>query len=183
MRGALTAAAALLFGLGSTGCAGWVRANGGYAYSASGRVDHSGPMVGADTILTPKPHTFWNKGSKAFPVGLHTGLEFVDASELKSISWTTGAAYFSKPRPIGGYVILGTNGHYDFIGGRSSFGNFQPYAEIGVASPLTDRDEDVDGPLLTLGLEYMLIYSYLAQPDDRLTNLLIFKFGFGWEKN
>jgi hypothetical protein len=69
-------------GLASTGCSGWFRANSGYAYSTAGQVNHSGPMVGVDTILTVKPHSFFNHSPNKFPIALHTGLEGVLASDL-----------------------------------------------------------------------------------------------------
>ena len=182
----LTRAALLAIGvagLSSTGCAGWFRANSGYAYSTAGQVNHSGPMVGVDSILTVKPHSFFNHSPKKFPIALHTGLEGVLAADLKTFSWTTGAAYFSTPRPVGGYIIAGSNGHFDIVNGKADFGNFQPYAEIGIATPFGERDEDADGPLFTFGTEFMFMVHYLSPPSERTDGLLILKFGIGWEKN
>jgi hypothetical protein len=170
-------------GLLLTGCAGWFRANSGYAYSTAGQVNHSGPMVGVDTILTAKPHSFLNHSSKNLPLMLHTGLEGVLAADLKTFSWTTGAAYYSKPRPVGGYVIAGANGHFDLVNGKPSVGNFHPYAELGLATPLGERDEEEDGLLFTFGAEFMFLVHYLAPPSERTDGLIILKFGIAWERN
>lgn len=101
------------------------------------------------------------------------------APDVKSLSWLTGLSYFLQPEPIGAYAIAGTNLHVDLLEGRFSFGNFQPYGELGLAARLGARG---DGPLATLGLQTMFLYNYLATGDaPRSSEYLTIKFGIGWD--
>lgn len=167
------------------GCTGWARAVGGMAYPTSGRTERSGPVVAADLVLQPAPHSALNASSKPLPFGLHTNLQSQLSPEMKSLAWGTGAAFYSPPRPLSGYLLAGTNLHLDYIRDYWSFGNFQPYVELGVASLVGKRTEQSKGgPIMTLGMEGNLFVHYLAfrqEGEPKFDIFVLLKFGFGFE--
>jgi hypothetical protein len=168
-------------GLALAGCAGWTDGYAGPAYTTAGRLNQSGPAFGVESIFTPKPHTTLNRGGQPFPIGLHNAFQLMLSPDVKTFSWLTGLAYFSQPDPVSGYVIAGTNLHFDLLDSHFSFGNFQPYGEAGVAAKLGGAEES-DGLVATLGLQFMFLYNYLAPADEPRTNAyLTVKFGIGWD--
>jgi len=133
-----------------------------------------------ESLFSPRPQTLLNRDTKPFPIGLHNAFQVTLAPDAKDFSWLTGLAYFTHPDPVSGYVIAGTNLHFDLLGGQFSFGNFQPYGEIGVAARLGARDED--GWVLTMGGQVMWLLNYLAPADQPRSNgYVTLKFGLGWD--
>ncbi|MFO0671730.1 MAG: hypothetical protein U0235_19215 [Polyangiaceae bacterium] len=174
-----------LAALALSGCAGWTRVLAGPAYNAQGRDGKNGPFVGVDALLTPRPHSFLNASSKPLPVAFHTGLESQIMPDAKTFAWTTGIAALGKPRPVSGYAMAGTNLHVDYIDGRMSLGNFQPYGEAGVAAQLSQTNEEEDrGFIFTFGFgaSYWVHYASLIDKKGPLTDTFLqLKFGLGYE--
>lgn len=165
-----------------TGCAGWTDGYGGPAYATSGGSNQDGYAAGVESLITPRPGTFLNRDTKPWPIGLHNAFQLTLAPAIQTFSWLTGVAYFSHPEPISGYVIAGTNLHFDLLQSHFSFGNFQPYGELGVAARLGSRDDASDGWVLTMGAQVMWLYNYLATGDEPRSNgYVTFKFGLGWD--
>lgn len=169
--------------LASLGCAGWVTANGGHAYTTAGRLNRDGPLLGTDQLFTLKGHSFINKSPNPLPFGLHNSLQAVLAPDFKSFMWGTGIAVMAPPRPISGYAMGGTQLHFDAINGHFSVGNFHPYAELGLAARIGARDEQQrHGPLVTFGLHTTYLIHYIVKDDEpRGDGFVMLKFGFGWE--
>ncbi len=168
-----------------SGCTGWTRAVGGMAYPTSGRSERAGPVAAIDFVLQPAPHTVLNQSSKPIPFGLHTTLQTQLAPGIKSVSWGTGVAFYSAPRPVSPYLLAGTNLHVDYIRDYWSFGNFQPYAELGLAAAVGKQAESGQrGPIVTLGLEGNIFVHYLAfrqEGEPTVDGFFLLKFGFGYE--
>lgn len=172
----------LAFAFLGGGCTGWTTAAGGPVYSVSGRQGRTGGQASIDAVLTPKPHTFFNKGDKSLPVGYHNGFETLLTPDLKSFGWQTGLALFWKPRPVSGFIILGTDLHFDGVDGYFSFGNFQPYGQIGVAASLGEGEH---APIFTLTgqAEYFIHYlSYLHDNEPHTDAFIAIKLGVGFEQ-
>jgi hypothetical protein len=164
------------------GCAGWTDGYGGPAYATSGGPPQDGYAAGVESFFTPKPRTIFNHGPTPFPLGFHNAFQLTLAPAVGSFSWLTGVAYFSHPEPISGYAVAGTNLHFDLLQSHFSFGNFQPYGEIGVAARLGSRDDASDGLVLTMGAQVMWLYNYLATGDEPRSNgYVTLKFGIGWD--
>jgi hypothetical protein len=164
----------------STGCSGWVTAGGGPVYSTDGN-NRTGGAVSLDGMLTPKPHTVFNHGTTPLPVAYHNGFEGIFTPDLKSFNWQTGLALFWLPRPVSGFLVLGTDLHFDAIDGYFSFGNFQPYAQIGLVSSLGEGEH---APIFTLTAqgEYFINYlAYLHENEPKTDTFITLKFGFGFE--
>ncbi|HEX7663180.1 MAG TPA: hypothetical protein VF407_01650 [Polyangiaceae bacterium] len=173
--------AALATSLATAGCTGWATANAGPTYSAAGRQGRTGGNASIDTILSPQPHTFFNRGSAPLPVGFHSAVETILTPDLKSFGWQTGVAVFWMPRPVAGFIALGTDLHFDGVDGYFSFGNFQPYGQIGLVSSL---GEGKFAPLFTLTgqAEYFIHYLAYLHDDEPKTDLFIaIKLGIGFE--
>ncbi|MEO8874001.1 MAG: hypothetical protein ABI461_00310 [Polyangiaceae bacterium] len=165
----------------STGCSGWATGGGGPVYSGAGRQERTGGAVSLDAILTPKPHTVFNHGSIPLPVGFHNGFEALLTPNLKSFGWQTGLALFWMPRPVAGFLVLGTDVHFDAINGYFSFGNFQPYGQVGL---ITSLGESKHAPVFTLTgqVEYFVHYlAYLHDNEPKSDAFIAIKFGFGFE--
>ncbi len=173
------AVAAAVAGLSLSACVGWTDGYGGSAYTTAGRINRNGPAFGVESVFTPRPHSALNRGSQPLPVGLHNGFQLTLSPDLKTFSWLTGIALFGQPDPVAGYAIAGTNLHVDLLQSRFSFGNFQPYGEVGLATRLGRTDQD--GLILTLGAQLMFLYNYLAQNEPATDGYLTIKFGFGWD--
>ncbi len=172
--------AVLIASIASTGCAGWVSASGGPVYALDGE-KRTGGAVSLDGMLTPKPHTAFNHGTTPLPVAYHNGFEGIFTPDLKSFNWQTGLALFWLPRPVSGFVVLGTDLHFDAIDGYFSFGNFQPYAQVGLVSSL---GEGQHAPIFTLTAqgEYFINYlAYLHENEPKTDTFITIKFGFGFE--
>jgi hypothetical protein len=164
------------------GCAGWTDGYAGPSYATAGTTRQDGYTAGAESLFSPKPHTALNIDNKLLPIGLHNALQVTLTPSDQIFSWLTGVAYFTRPAPVSGYAIAGTNIHVDRLGGRFSFGNFQPYGEVGVAARLGTRDDDVDGWVLTMGGQVMWLLNYLASGDEPLSiGYVTLKFGLGWD--
>lgn len=168
-----------------TGCWGWSSLQTGYAHNLDGRVDRGGPLVAVDSVFTLKERSSVYRGAKPFPIGLHNGVIGFAGKDLKNLSWVTGVAWMSKPRPISGYAIAGTNGHIDIVEGRFGFGNFQPYGELGLVTPFLLRKAGEErGPIVTFSAMYTYLVHYLEfsrESAPRADPTLFFKFGFGYE--
>lgn len=168
-----------------TGCAGWARVVSGPSYSAQGRNGRNGTFVTVDTLMTPRPHSPFNASPKPLPFAVHTGIEAQLMPDIKTFAWNTGIATLSKPRPVSGYAMAGTNFHVDYVDGRASWGNFQPYGEIGVAAELSSANEEDDrGFIFTLGFGASYFVHYAAILDGhgpKTDTFLLLKFGFGYE--
>ncbi|MEO7110533.1 MAG: hypothetical protein ABI183_08860 [Polyangiaceae bacterium] len=165
----------------STGCSGWVTGGGGPVYSADGNQGRTGGAVSLDGMLTPKPHTVFNHGNTALPVAYHNGFEGIFTPDQKSFGWQTGLALYWLPRPVSGFLVVGTDLHVDEIDGFFSFGNFQPYAQIGL---VTSLGEGKHAPIFTLTAqgEYFINYlTYLHDNEPKTDTFLTLKFGFGFE--
>ena len=168
--------------LAGSGCVGWTDGYFGPAYATSGGTRQDGYTAGVEQLFTPKPGTAMNRDTKPFPVGLHNAFQVTLAPDAKDFSWLTGLAYFTHPEPVSGYAIAGTNLHFDLLAGHFSFGNFQPYGEIGVAARLGAREDGVDGLVLTMGAQVMWLVNYLAPAGEPLSNgYVTLKFGLGWD--
>lgn len=169
----------------ATGCTGWATGTAGMSYSAAGRVERSGPLVGTDQFFKPRPRSRMNPSDKPWPVGLHNSLQVTVAPDLKTLGWGTGIALFGDPRPVTGFAVLGTNLHVDIVDGKGSFGNFHPYGEVGLAAPLSSREPGVPGLMGTFSLQgaYLLHYGVIwrDEPGPVGDPLISFKFGIGWE--
>ncbi|MEO8798179.1 MAG: hypothetical protein ABI551_09860 [Polyangiaceae bacterium] len=173
--------AAFVTSLAMTGCTGWAAANAGPTYSAAGRQGRTGGNASIDAILTPQPHTVFNHGPTALPVGFHTAVETILTPDLKSFGWQSGLAIFWMPRPIAGFLVLGTDLHFDSVDGYFSFGNFQPYAQVGFVSSL---GEGKFAPVFTLTgqTEYFIHYLAYLHDDEPKTDLFVaIKLGIGFE--
>jgi len=174
-----------LLGVGAfagIGCAGWTDGYAGPAYATAGTTREDGYATGVESIFSPKPHSVLNIDNKPLPIGLHNAVQLTLAPAVKSFSWLAGVAYFSHPEPVSGYVIAGTNLHFDSFGGHASFGNFQPYGEVGVAARLGNRDDAADGYVVTMGGQGMWLLNYLAPADEPRSNgYVTLKFGLGWD--
>jgi hypothetical protein len=167
--------------IGASGCSGWVTGGGGPVYSLDGNQGRTGGVVSLDGIETPKPHTFFNHGPTSLPVGYHNGFEGIFTPDQKSFNWQTGLALFWRPRPISGFLVLGTDLHVDAINGYFSFGNFQPYAQAGLVTSLGEGEH---APIFTLTAqgEYFINYvAYLHPNDPKTDTFLTLKFGLGFE--
>ncbi len=151
----------------------------------TGRNDRSGHSVAVDTVFTAKPKTWLNRATFALPVGFHVGLLGINADTLKSIGWTTGISLYSPPRPISGYFIVGTNGHVDSINGRATFGNLNPYVELGLAAQVGARTKESNhGFIFTLAMDSQLMVDNLAivrGDPDKIDVLVGIKYGIGYE--
>ena len=181
-RPGVSRAALAVCGAALGGCAGWTDGYSGPAYATTGGNREDGYSFGVESLFSPKPNTVLNRDTKPFPFGLHNALQLTSAPALASFSWLTGLAYFSHPEPISGYAIAGTNLHFDLVGGRFSFGNYQPYGELGVAARLGRRDDASDGWVLTMGGQVMWLVNYLAPAGEPLSNgYVTLKFGLGWD--
>ncbi len=167
------------------GCSGWVRAAAGPSFSMTGRTDRAGHSVAVDTVFTAKPKTWLNRATASLPVGFHFGLLGINSDSLKSIGWTTGIALYTPPRPLSGYFIAGTNGHVDSINGRATFGNLNPYVELGVAAQVGSRPEGSNhGFVVTLAVDSQLMVNNLAivrDEPDKIDLLVGIKYGIGYE--
>jgi hypothetical protein len=167
--------------LALAGCIGWTDAYSGPAYTTAGREKRNGPTFGVESIFSPRPHTALNRGSQTFPVAIHNGFQLTLSPDLKTFSWLTGVALWGHPEPVSGYALAGTNLHVDLLNSRFSFGNFQPYGEVGVAGRLGNRGDDEDGLIVTLGMQFMFLYNYLAQNEPASDGYISIKFGLGWD--
>lgn len=169
-----------VFAIGACGCSGWTTAAGGPVYSVSGRQGRTGGQVSLDGILTPKAHTVFNRGNSELPVGFHNGFEALLTPDLKSFGWQTGLAAFWMPKPVSGFLVLGTDLHFDAVDGYFSFGNFQPYGQIGVAAALGDGPH---APVFTLTgqAEYFIHYlAYLHDNEPKTDAFIAIKLGIGF---
>ncbi len=151
----------------------------------TGQVGRAAHSIAVDTVFTAKPKTWLNRGSAPLPVGFHVGLLGINSEILKSIGWTTGIAIYSAPRPLSGYVIVGTNGHFDVINGRPTFGNLNPYAEIGLSAQVGPRTKERNhGFIFTLALDSQILVNNLAivrGEPDKIDMLVGIKYGIGYE--
>ena len=170
----------VLAGITQGGCIAFARGQAGQAYSSSDTPGHSGPVVGADAMLSLPERVRWIDGKSPFPFGIHTSLETVLAPERKDFAWGTGLGYFGSPRPASGHIIVGTNAHVGKVDGELSFGNISPYLELGVrASLATDQSSLEPAPFLSLDASAQTYIDYLSE-DDLVTTLFCLKFGAGW---
>ena len=171
--------ALLLLVPGTSGCLAFARGQAGNAYSSSDTPGHSGPVVGADAVLTA-PRLRWLDGKSAFPFGVHNSFETVLAPERKDFAWGTGLAYFGSPRPASGHVIVGTNAHIGEVDGRLSVGNISPYVVLGVRAALESDPATTEGiSFLSLDVSGQTYIDYLSD-DELVTTLICLKFGAGW---
>jgi hypothetical protein len=156
------------------------------AYPTSGQTTRSGPVVGTDVVLQPKPNTWLNRSNEPIPFGIHSNVQAILAPDLKSLAWGTGIALYTPPRPVSAYAIGGTNLHLDYVNNYWSFGNFHPYVEVGIASTLGPRRDGVErGFFATLAMEANVFVHYLAftHEDERKTDgFIMIKFGIGYER-
>lgn len=170
-----------LFALGLlTGCVGWARVQGGGSQDLQNRDGFSGAYGVVDGVIGTK----LLETGKSLELGIHTSADAMIAPERKWFGWGTGVAAYGAPRPIAPYAILGTTAHVDQIRDRISFGNFSPYAELGLRASVPSRYEDGgDGWFLSLGLGGTSNINYLVGGSDTVDSFLLFKLGVGWEKN
>ena len=151
----------------------------------TGKTERDGHSIAVDTVFTAKPKTWLNRGSAPLPVGFHVGLLGINSETLKSIGWTTGIAFYGSPRPLSGYFIIGTNGHVDSINGRATFGNLNPYAEVGVAAQVGSRTKERNrGFIFTLAIDSQLLVNNIALvkgEPDKIDMLVGIKYGIGYE--
>lgn len=174
-------AGVVALGLLSTGCIGWGRLSGGGAQDLRNRNDFSGAFTGFDGAIGTK---YLKTGQSPLRLAIHMSADAVLASERKSIGWGTGLVAYTEPRPISPFAILGTSAHFDQIGGRYSFGNVSPYAEVGVRTSVPTRYEDGgNGWFMSLGIGGMSSFNYLVGGSNTVDGFLVMKLGVGWEKN
>ena len=175
----------IFFLVSLTGCWGWGTVCAGEAYSTAGRTERSGPVISNEFIIGIKERTVVNPGPKPLPFVFHNTVDGVFAKDFTSFSWGTGFGATWRPRPLSGFIIGGTQAHFDLINNHFSFGNFQPYAQMGLTAPLTRRErDDSDGPIVTLAFQYSFLVHYLVREGEpRTDGFLAIKFGIGWEKN
>ncbi len=176
---------AALLGLGSTGCLRlWGRGQVGGAYNTADREGHSGTMLGTDIAFTPKFIPMLSP-DKPFPLAIHLSGETILAPERKSIAWGSGLAYTTPPRPVSPYFILGTTAHGDIVNGRYSFGNFSPYGEMGLMTPLLRPNPDVEasGWILSMGIGAYSFVNYFVGGNGTLDSFVSLRLGIGWEQN
>jgi hypothetical protein len=169
----------------STGCLRfWARGQAGGAYNTADRQNQSGPMIGSDIAFTPKfiPRI---APDKPFPIAIHISGESILAPERRSLALGTGLVYTTPPRPISPYFILGTTAHGDTIQGRYSVGNFSPYAELGVMTPLRRPNPELDpnGFIFTFGVGAYSFINYFAGTDKIFDGFITLRLGIGWEQN
>lgn len=176
---------AAFLSLGNAGCLRlWARGQAGGAANTAGREGHSGPMLGTDIAFTPKFIPMLSP-DKPFPLAIHFSGETILAPERKSIAWGSGLAYTTPPRPIAPYFILGTTAHGDVVNGRYSFGNFSPYGELGMLTPLLrpNPDKDESGWILSMGIGAYSFVNYFVGGNGTLDSFVSLRFGIGWEQN
>jgi hypothetical protein len=176
----LALGAIALLGL-MTGCRGWLRIQGGAAYSVADRPRQSGAAVGLDGAMGIPVVKSLN-GGRPFPFGFHTSGDVIVAPDRKAIGWGTGVVFYGSPRPISPYAIAGTSLHFDQIRGRLSFGNVSPYAEIGVLASVPSRMKDEgSGLFFSLALAGATYFNYLVGGRDTVDAFALLKLGVGWE--
>jgi hypothetical protein len=165
--------------MAQTGCAGgWLRADGGGAYSIAKGPVRGGAAVSAEGAFQPKGK--WIDGGP-IPLAVHTSLTGISTEGRKSLGWGTGLTYFRPPRPVSGYAAVGSNAHIDTFDGNVSAGNFSPYGEVGVRASVPARYEDGSGAFVNLGFAALSSVNYLRLADQPVDGFLLLKLGIGWE--
>lgn len=176
----LSLSLALLFALtGTTGCAGgWLRADGGGAYSIAKGPVRGGGVVSVEAAGALKGK--WIDGGP-IPLAVHTSLTGISTEGRKSLGWGTGMTYFRPPRPVSGYASVGSNAHIDSFDGDVSAGNFSPYGEVGVRASVPARYDDGSGMFLSLGFAALSSVNYLKLTEQPIDGFALLKLGVGWE--
>jgi hypothetical protein len=168
----------LLCALPLGGCFAYGRGQVGTAFGTSDKQGYSGPIITADTAFRAP---FWQRGENEapHPLILQTSLEALIAPERKDLGWGTGLGLATPLSPVGGLFIVGTNAHFGFTEGETSFGGVSPYVDLGVRAPIfPDTALGARQPFVSLDLTGQTYFDFLRGGPPE--HIICIKFGAGW---
>lgn len=165
----------------STGCAGWLRFEGGFVTETTLEREGIGAGAGVEAAL----------GDREDPVILDLALRGKVTARGSDSSFFAGVLHLKEPEPVGFYLIGGLYllqfGESD---NRVSFGMFSPAAEGGIAistdlfsraTPRKGLDIVTDPPrMFTIGTRIEYDVRFTPQPHEGFWTLNVgYALGFG----